>query len=1099
MDHPTAPRSPGQGAPFGDQGPRLRLLPPDDRGIPAPLGGGEADDDQAAALEAFAAGEDVLVHGAPGAGRTRVALTAAIAAASRGECVLIAPRRATADALRDAVARHGAGARVRAVTPAALAHALVRREAIARGRGEPSLVTGAEQDELLADLVASMTDWEVPLDPAALALPGFRAQLREVLTRAGELGLLPADLERLAARRGRPAWADAARVQRRYLDVLDLQASAALDAGPRLDSGRLVREGARVAREGGTAPFSAIVVDDAQDLTAAGVDLVRALAGHGAPLMVTTCPDEVVDSFRGAVPEAADRILEGLRPSGGRARAGGGAATSILLRSSHRTPAGARRVIEALRAHLPLAGAPNASRRPTTQTAAGAVGVLRAPGPVEEARRIAGVLRDLHHARGIAYDDMAIVCRSGAILDEVADRLQREGLPVTASGRPRPLREEPVVTDLLRIVEIALTGAVPGGEEAATLLRGPFGDADALRLRRIRRLLLAARRGQDEGSADLLARALVTDVPGLPGADERDRAAAPVHRIRRMVRAVRALPETASGHEVLWAAWDAAQVAAGWRWAALETDDLDVAGARGRLADRRLDAVTTLFALADRHLDQRPESGALGLIEHVRATAVAEDTLAARARPAGRIRVVTPAQIAGSQVRVVVLAHVQEGSWPDVRLRSSLFALAELQLAAVDPELPASPGALRAIQREQVVADEVRLAVSALARARDLVLVTAVEDEDESPSALVDVIEQAAGESWVDPALLEADPGPAPDARRLVAALRRRLTDGDQSPERRRSAASLLARLGEAGAPGADPRTWYHQGATSIRALREEGEVLRLSPSALERARDCPQAWLLERAGGSPAPGPQQSIGTAVHRLAQMHPAGIGCSEGSEHPADRAAAASAEESAEGPGTTALIAELHRMLAPLHLERAWSTRRILGRAEDTVRLLADHLAVTGMPLAVEAPFAVDEDGVQLRGSIDRIEGDGTGLRVVDLKTGRAPKSAADAAVDPQLGAYQTAVRSGGLADVLGPDAPQRLGGAQLVYLGTGASRPAVRVQGAFETADHPEWFRDLLREVRDDVSGASVAARPNRHCDRCPVRRTCPVWPEGEEL
>src|SRR5699024_8566570 len=159
--------------------------------------------------------------------------------------------------------------------------------------------------------------------------------------------------------------------------------------------------------------------------------------------------------------------------------------------------------------------------------------------------------------------------------------LARTGLPVRLPRRPQPLREEPVVADLLTIVEIGVQAAGGGAEIdpqlAAELLRGPFGDADSLRLRRIRRLLLAAHRDAD--------------------------------------------PEQA-----IWQVWEAAGLATGWRRAALGAPG-DVDGARARMAGGRLDALMELFAAAERLTDRRPGAGALDLVEQVRSQAVVEDTL----------------------------------------------------------------------------------------------------------------------------------------------------------------------------------------------------------------------------------------------------------------------------------------------------------------------------------------------------------------------------------------------------------------------------------------------------------------------------------------
>ncbi|GAA4524196.1 UrvD/REP family ATP-dependent DNA helicase [Brachybacterium paraconglomeratum] len=1047
----------------------IRLLGPDLEALPAVHPASALDPAQRRALESFLRGSDVLVHGGPGSGRTALALSAAVN--SGDGTLLLAPRRIAAGRLRDALAVHGSG-QIRAMTPPALGHAITRADALGRGLGAPTLVTGSEQDALLAELIAQRESWHLDVDSAARTLSGFRTELRDLITRATELGLTPSELDSLGRDRGRPAWQDAAALLRDYLGVLDLEASAALDAGPRLDSGALVRRAVRLLADPQTVlPFRAVVVDDAQDLTAAGIDLVAALGAAGAKVMVCSSPDAAVDTFRGALPDAADRLRELLpRPL-----------TEVLLDGMHAQAEGVTAVVDALRGRLPLAGAPADSRRPRSTRRGGLV-ALRAQDPLDEARLIGSALRDLHHREDVPYDEMAVVCRSGAAVADVADLLSRTGLPVRAPRRPQPLREVPAVADLMSILEIGLAPAdAPLAPRIADeLLRGPFGDADTLRLRRIRRLLLSAHRAAEPDSTatseQLLALALIDpELPGLPAPDAKGRAAAPVHRVRDMIRAVREHRE-ADAQQVLWHAWNASGLASGWRRAALG-DAGDVDGARSRMASSRLDALLELFAAAERLTDRRPGAGALDLVEQIRGQAVVEDTLAPAATARGRIAVLTPAQLAGEHRDTVVLARLQEGAWPDLRLRSTLFGAAELSLwsgTRHGRELPLELEALRALQREQVVADELRLAVSALARARRRVLVTAVEDEQNEPSALFDALEALVEAPWIDVETLRRDPGPAPDARRLVAALRRRMQDED--PEQVRDTALALTALGRAGAPGADPDRWYHQEPSSTEPLHEAGTAIGLSPSALERAVDCPQSWLMERAGGTRSGGPAQLIGTALHYLAQVHPRGP----------------------EGPAAD-LLGELHTLLRSVPGTETWSGRRRVRRAEDAAQLLAEHLRSAGEPLAVEAAFEVELGRVQLRGSIDRIEGDATGLRVVDLKSGRAAKSAAKAEEDLQLAAYQAAVREGALNDTLGEDAPERLNGAQLVYVGTGGKKAAVRTQIALPRAEDPAWFDDLVQQVSRDVSGDQVTARVNAHCTHCAVRSSCPLQPEGDQL
>src|SRR5699024_1129625 len=109
--------------------------------------------------------------------------------------------------------------------------------------------------------------------------------------------------------------------------------------------------------------------------------------------------------------------------------------TEVLLHGMHAQTEGVTAVVDALRGRLPLAGAPADSRRPRSIRRGGVV-ALRAQDPLDEARLIGSALRDLHHREDVPYDEMAVVCRSGAAVADVADLLSRTGLPVRAPRRP---------------------------------------------------------------------------------------------------------------------------------------------------------------------------------------------------------------------------------------------------------------------------------------------------------------------------------------------------------------------------------------------------------------------------------------------------------------------------------------------------------------------------------------------------------------------------------------------------------------------------------------------------------------------------------------
>ena len=107
----------------------------------------------------------------------------------------------------------------------------------------------------------------------------------------------------------------------------------------------------------------------------------------------------------------------------------------------------------------------------------------------------------------------------------------------------------------------------------------------------------------------------------------------------------------------------------------------------------------------------------------------------------------------------------------------------------------------------------------------------------------------------------------------VVAELRAVVTDlGDlRQPE----AAVALARLSDAGVPGADPSCWWGlAGLSDERPMSDDGDTITISPSKIESFLRCepPSA-----AGGSRRAGRQRqvsaSLGTLVHAVAAAAPA----------------------------------------------------------------------------------------------------------------------------------------------------------------------------------------------------------------------------------
>jgi len=198
---------------------------------------------------------------------------------------------------------------------------------------------------------------------------------------------------------------------------------------------------------------------------------------------------------------------------------------------------------------------------------------------------------------------------------------------------------------------------------------------------------------------------------------------------------------------------------------------------------------------------------------------------------------------------------------------------------------------------------------------------------------------------------------------------------------------------------------------------------------------------------------------------------------------------------------------------LGLRPGWPATQLRTRAGEMVRRLGELQRAQEAPVAVEQGFDVVVGRARLRGSMDRIDRQGDGLVVTDYKTGASVPSIPDAQVDPQLAAYQVAVAAGGTAAVdtaagehpagaapgdAGPD-PLRARGARLVYLARGSRGATVREQPPVESWGDPGWAAAMVDQAAQIMASAQFWATPNKGCETCGVRRSCPAREEGRRL
>lgn len=1043
------------------------------------------------------AGERGLLRvlGGPGSGKTtllahtaadRVLREGGADASSGAERVLVLTgSRRAADALRSRINRLLIGRQPQRTareplvrTVHSFAFAVLRRQATTRGQPPPRLLSGPEMDAVVRELLVGDVEfgarnWPSRLRPA-LGLPGFAAELRDLMLRAAERGLGPEDLIAFGRAHGRDEWVAVGRFARQYEQVTLLQGAVGAEApqatAPALDAAELVAS-ALLAVDTDPALLAAerarvryLLVDDAQHLDPLQFRLINVLGASVEEFVLAGDPDQSIFGFRGADPG----LLAGADHTGQR---------TALLRSDHRMGPEVRTAVDRLAAKL---SSPRIRPHPERAVALGErVQVRLFASPAIEASWVADELRRAHLHGDVPWSDMAVLVRSATLSLPVLRRaLLAAGVPLDVPADELPLARQPAVRPFLALLRSAVHTA--GGHDpldadtAEMLLCSPLGGADALAMRRLRRGLrrLEIAAGGSRPSSELLVDALRTaDV--LAGLSDSE--SAPVRRVSALLAAARSEVRSGAGIEqVLWRLWQESGLERRW-------SEMSAHGGRaGANADRDLDAMVALFVVAGRYADRLPGAGVRGFADYLTAQRIVGDSLAKSAPVGDAVSLLTAHAAAGRQWQVVAIPGVQEGIWPDLRLRGTLLGVERLvdALTGVETESRVSASA-------PLLAEERRLLYVAASRAKHTLLVSAVRGEDEQPSRFLEELaepnDEGGGVVEVGAERPVCTPRRGLVLAELVGELRRVACDGRATADRRRRAATQLARLAAAGVSGADPDEWYGLAQPSTdAALRADNEPITVSPSTLELLLRCPLRWLIERHGGAEIAETPAVAGRLVHALAQAAAAGADAAELAE------ALRTAWQTVDAGAPWFSRIEANRLSEMLERFRRWLAS---SRVELT------QVGVE-RELSIELPAAEGGPRIRVRGRVDRLEVDVDGQPVVvDLKTGKAPVSKNDAAVHPQLALYQLAVAFGAFGELAA-----RPGGARLLYLAKPdrGGGPTERVQPALDEEALSAWLESVASAGAATI-GPEFLAVENPDCSRCPVRTSCPLHDSGRQV
>lgn len=1156
-------------------------------------------------------GRNLVALGAPGSGKTTLAVSLVAQAVAQGrQAVLLSPTRVRADQLRtylvqaqtQLASRQGQAASQspqtqpspaqsaptasvqvdtpRVFTPAAFALRILSQWFSQRLQPLPApvLLMGADEDAALEQLIGQVS-WSQPAEVTQTR--GFRAQIRNLFSRCGELGVDYQLLEQLGQAAQVQLWCEAAPLLKLWDSQSDISAANRAMA-LKLDTARLQDRALYALEHWYQADVTAppqlpdlVVVDDYQDCTAATARLLHALAalnlgeaggqgwsagqapsaglggasGVGEPggvgvsspsiggpggvsgtggsggvgmsdpstggpggvghrgstqIVVLGNPDEAVETFRGGDPlmlASAARDFD---------------AVALTLPQVHRGSRQIAALIELAVQQVQVAGCIS-QRRPNYQHLAQnsqSVCFKVAPDDTVQVGAVAAHMRSLHLEQGLAWGQMAVIVRQSSSVELIRQELRRGGVPLAPDTPALLLRSEPAAKALLDCARAALEqllGVPVVQEEAArALLLSPLVGFSAIELRRLRRIL-----GE---SPDHLSIRVLSDTELFDQLEAAPTLAAKAKVAQAINEAL--AKERSEGLEALvWGAWQASGKAQYWRQLAL---DLEADSLLRQRADHDLDVVISLFKRLEVWSERNPSAPGQQFLDELEAQQVASDSVASLgARPQG-VSVLTVAACAGRQWEFVAVLGIDDGVWPNLRLRDSLTQtglltdivsqriadtvnLASLT-ASVDPQALAQA-------RAQICSDEMRLLVAAMSRANSQLWLGAVNGGEQGPSSFFNYLSRQS-DIPVEP----IQPGGAYTLRGLVATLRRQLmldlkhNNGTQAPQ----IAALLAALAQRGVPGADPRSWLgiagaSQFLTELPAQLESQDRLgtqaaahavvalkklqaqrvnqarqrgaRLSPSDVENIETCPLRWYLQRHGGSPASSSAQQIGALIHWLAQ---------QGQEH---------------GLSREQLLDLFYRERSSLQLPGGWYGRQENQRVEKMVENLALYLANSpaNMQVEVECPVRaqveLEVDGAPLKikisGRADRLEHTSQGIDVIDFKTGASVDSAG-AQTNAQLATYRVALQARG----------ENVHGGALIMLGKEnkkAQVDALTYPGSRELApsDYLEtgqgWDTDLISAAARDSLGPSYQARTGEHCRHCAYQDFCPALSDRNYL
>ena len=1075
------------------------------------------------------------VLGGPGTGKTSLLVDTLVrflaAGGSADEVMVVTPTKDAATAVNTQLVARLANMSTFAATrtPVRSVHswafAALRSMLLASDREAPRLLTGAEHDADVRLLLAGHAEdgagaWPEHIRPA-LGYVGFARQLRDLLLRAEERGVGPGELTALGEKYDQPMWVGAGQFLDEYRQTRRLAQSISLNASELLHTTlqEMADGPGRAQLDRWREKLRLILIDDAHNLDPAAAEFLEQFFTPETRVVLAGDPDQCVFHFRGADEELLSKYAADENHR-------------VVLSGSQRFGAPTARAINALTAHLPhvdtripLRVAEGAEAAPESGSTAGQhaspgagdaaatsgaaeernqpIRVLRANSGTAERLHITDTLRRAHVRDGVAWQDMAVIVRSVGEIAPIRRALLTHGVPVRVDQTSIILAEQPLIRLLLTALES--TYRPLENAEVRVLMESMVGGADPIMVRRLERVLaqaLARQRLQGKPvpenstglpfqSSDALS-ALLNGTASTEDAAEwtagfNNRELQILQHMSDVLTAGREAQRAGQSVEmVLWEIWKATGLDTRLQERALR------GGTFGSQADQDLDSVMMLFDMAGDFVERHPNASIRTFCEEVRAqelpTGGRERGIASNA-----VEILPAHAAVGRQWHTVVVSRVQEGSWPAGPTVGGLFGQLEL-VDLLDRGI--EPGT-RVSRVASAVHEERRLFLVAISRATHNTLVSCIDNasvENGVPSRFLEEITDAPGATVPLGTLEQVEQEDLEQTRPaeqlsalprvlalepLIAELRDVVTDPTQRHHRRVAAARNLAAMADAGIFGSHPVDWWGMAepTTMDRTTDRRGGVS-LSPSKLDNIDNCALKTFFDDHRGAQEETNAMRVGIVVHAIAQA----IIQQDLSLEDARYAARAALRWAVVGPEFE-VNATLERWEQGIENLHSWITGT-RGDSEGTEWEVEQQLSTSLGTLPTG-------ERVTLRGRIDLMATDEDGRVIVyDFKTGKSPKSPADAQASRQLGAYQFLVRA---------DRGKQPYGAHLIYPATSDGKLKKASQPDFSPEQLAATKQNLLAAAEQISAPVQLATPGFQQCRTCNYKLICPAKDAGRNV